>query len=89
MGIIYADYYFLEALVRYEKFRDTVEIFRYPLEPAMASSNYTVISPPRTYDLLGRSIRQMNGLLSPGVFVRPEQGRLKMGTGWNVERSYR
>jgi unsaturated chondroitin disaccharide hydrolase len=80
MGIIYADYYFLEALVRYEKFRDTVEIFHYPLIPAVALSNNAAVFPPRAYDLLGRSIRQRNEPFSWGVFVWQKQGRSEPGT---------
>jgi unsaturated chondroitin disaccharide hydrolase len=69
MGIIYADYYFLEALLRYEKQNDSAAIARYCALPSMAPFENPAQHVTHPCNLLGRSIRLFSGPQSPGIMI--------------------
>ena len=59
MGIIYADYYFLEALLRYDKLNGTTPVVRYRAGAPMVPAENRDKSVIRRSDLLGMSIRSL------------------------------
>ena len=80
MGIIYADYYFLEALLRYEKLGGTTAIVRCSAISQTRPIENTVHGVPSSCNLLGRTIRPLTGPLSPGALIlRQEKSRPAQG----------
>jgi unsaturated chondroitin disaccharide hydrolase len=72
MGIIYADYYFLEALLRYEKLKSNTSIMRYSV---MQPVKNAVLRVPSACNLLGRSIQPFSGKQSSGLIIRTDHSR--------------
>lgn len=70
MGIIYADYYFLEALLRYEKLIRTATTYRHHVKPLSLGDNVSSSRISARYNLLGRSIGPWEDLRSPGLLIR-------------------
>ncbi|MBN1306565.1 MAG: glycoside hydrolase family 88 protein, partial [Chitinispirillaceae bacterium] len=78
MGIIYADYYFIEALLRYEKYATTAASGKqHPIQPDIAiekkgfgGSNFVTI--------LGRHLPINYGRCAPAVIVNPACGKKKI-----------
>jgi hypothetical protein len=69
MGIIYADYYFLEALLRYERMVDNTAITPYRV---FRNAQSQVVSPRiAPFDLLGRSIPVAD---ADGMFIIINRG---------------
>jgi unsaturated chondroitin disaccharide hydrolase len=60
MGIIYADYYFLEALLRYERLADNTGITSFQTSRLVNATGLKSILIPFELDLLGRKIRTVN-----------------------------
>jgi unsaturated chondroitin disaccharide hydrolase len=76
MGIIYADYYFLEALLRYEKLGGATAIARNSATPQKEPLHHTIHDAPDRCNLLGRSIRSFSGPPAPGTLIlQPEKSR--------------
>ena len=73
MGIIYADYYFLEALLRYEKIRGTTAIAPYSVEQRSTSCQNKAQYFP--CNLLGKSIKTFSEPLAPGLIIWPDKSR--------------
>ena len=67
LGIIYADYYFLQALLRYELYSSATSVLP---RSAYLKKNAMILAPvPQPFDLLGRKITMFSGLTPPGVFI--------------------
>ncbi len=85
MGIIYADYYFLEALLRYEKLNGTTPVVRYRARAPMVPAENRDKSVIRRYNLLGKSIRSMYRQKYSGLLVlRPGQDRSTVNTAKTI-----
>ncbi len=75
VGLVYADYYFLQALLRYEQYSKTTAVanpggLRYT--PAISSMVPSAFSP---IDLLGRRIRMLSSGTPAGIFIVPSSYR--------------
>lgn len=74
MGIIYADYYFLEALLRYEKYSAPVSAVRpgqVKTGKAESGSSVSGLLPKSAVDFLGRHHPPAGRVSAPGVMVTP------------------
>ncbi len=73
MGVIYADYYFLEALLRYEKYAASPTVVRHGAGRSGAMKNGVTV-PRAALTVLGRkqSVNQKRNV--PGVLVDPVAG---------------
>ena len=67
VGLIYADYYFLQALLRYELYSNITAVI--PRKAYVTKSAITLAPLPRPFDLLGRKITMFSGLTPPGIFI--------------------
>jgi unsaturated chondroitin disaccharide hydrolase len=66
MGIIYADYYFLEALLRYEKLSSNTGLSSYQIYRPVPAYTINKLFTPMELDLLGRTIRSAG---KDGIFI--------------------
>jgi unsaturated chondroitin disaccharide hydrolase len=80
MGIIYADYYFLEALLRYENMNDAVETARFSRIPQRVPVGSSAINTHSPCNLQGREVRTFSGQQSPGLIIGPGGNRAVLKT---------
>jgi len=67
VGLIYADYYFLQALLRYELYSRSTAVLHWS---AYLKKNAITLAPiPQPFDLLGRKIAIFSGPTPPGIFI--------------------
>jgi unsaturated chondroitin disaccharide hydrolase len=73
MGIIYADYYFLEALLRYERYSQSTAVVPlcFRCRGPVVSSVPAPLAPSlvETFNLLGRKGGASSCAVSPGIFI--------------------
>jgi unsaturated chondroitin disaccharide hydrolase len=78
MGIIYADYYFLEALIRYARISGTTAVANpcFRCRGPVSSSALELFSPvfTETFNLLGRKGTPFSGKSSPAVIILRSSG---------------
>lgn len=67
VGLIYADYYFLLALLRYQLYSGTTAVI--PRASGLKKSSLLLTLLPQPFDLLGRKISMFSGLTPPGIFI--------------------
>jgi unsaturated chondroitin disaccharide hydrolase len=68
VGIIYADYYFLQALLRYQLYSGTTAVKR-PPQVGFEKSALHPAPVTQPFDLMGRRIQMFSGFTPPGIFI--------------------
>jgi unsaturated chondroitin disaccharide hydrolase len=93
VGLIYADYYFLQALLRYQLYSGITAI---QMPRVNSKKNIVSLAPvPQPFDLLGRKIRMYSDITPPGIFIIRTVGTdeqslesHKVLQGGKINRSY-
>jgi unsaturated chondroitin disaccharide hydrolase len=67
VGLIYGDYYFLQALLRYELYSNSTAII--PRTAYYKKSSLVLAPVPQPFDLLGRKIAMFSGITPSGIFI--------------------